>query len=196
MNQTIFRKVSVERLSSPENLDQVMRVVPVKNWIALACLFAVAAAVVAWAFLGELALQVQGAGMILQSAGSGAPGDVAAVLLAEDGRTVQPGMEASVMLASRDDAVVTGRVMAVLALDDGQTVAVGGESIPVTDLLDRTAAPGDMAALVRLDGGEAASAQKMLAAIDPEPAGAALGWPCRVEILVERFHPVKLILPD
>lgn len=195
MKQTIFRKVSVERLSSPENLDQVMRVVPVKNWIALVCLFAVAAAVVAWAFLGELAIQAQGTGMILQAGGSGVSGDVVAMFSAEDGQAVQAGMEASVVLAVQDNAVVTGHVAAVLAAD-GQTVAVGGESIPVSDLLDRAAAPGDVAALIRLDDGEAARAQKMLEAVGPEPAGTALGWPCSVEILVERFHPVKLILPD
>lgn len=193
MKQTIFRKVSVERLSSPENLDQVMRVVPVKNWIALACLFAVAAAVVAWAFLGELAIQAQGTGMVLQA--GGAPGDVVAVFSTEDGPAVQAGMEASVVLAAQDNAAVTGHVAAVLATD-GQTVVVNGGSIPVADILDQAAAPGDVAALIRLDDGEAARAQKVLAAVESEPAGSALGWPCRVEILVERFHPVKLILPD
>lgn len=195
MSQTIFRKVSVERLSSPENLDQVMRVVPARNWIALLCLFAVAAAIVAWAFMGELARQAQGSGFLLQAAGSGAPGDVVAVLSAEDGRTVQTGMQASVTLAARDNAVVTGRVVALLALDD-ETVAIGGESIPAKELPDRVAAPGDASALIHLDDGEAARAQTMLAAVAPEPVGAALGWPCQVEILVERFHPVKLILPD
>ncbi len=194
-SQTIFRKASVERLSSPENLDQVMRVVSAKNWIALVCLFAAAAAVVAWAFMGELARQAQGTGFLLQAGGAGAPGDVVAVLSAEDGRTVQAGMQASVTLASQDNAAVTGRVVAVLALE-GQTIDVGGESIPAAELPGRTAAIGDTAALIRLDDGEAARARTMLAAVDPGPVGAALGWPCQVEILVERFHPIKLILPD
>lgn len=193
MDSKIFRKISVERLSSPENLDQVMRVVPARNWMALVCLFAVAAAFAAWAFLGEIALTAEGSGVMLPSDGSGAPG-VAVVLSGEDGRAVQAGMEAFVVLDARKGDVMAGRVDAVLAADGA--LAEEGESIPASALLSRAVRPGDVAALIRFDAGEAAKAEELLQALGPEPAGASPGWPCQAQILVERFRPARLILPD
>ena len=183
MDDKIFRKVSVERLSSPENLDQVIRVVPARNWIALACLFAFAASVVAWAFLGEIARQVQGSGMLLLG-GSGAPQEAVAVFSAEDGGAIRVGMEAFVAISIQKNAALAGRVAAVLPAD--VEIAADGESIPVGILTSLAAKPGDVLALVRFDAEEAARVEKILTE----------GESCRVDVTVERFHPVRLVLPD
>ena len=50
----IFRKVSLERLSSPEQLDQMVQVTDPKGWIALAGLGALLLAAIAWGIWGSI----------------------------------------------------------------------------------------------------------------------------------------------
>ncbi|MDB4949666.1 MAG: hypothetical protein JWM27_2315 [Gemmatimonadetes bacterium] len=69
MNQSVFRKVSLDRLSSPEQLDQVMQVTNPRGWIALAALGLLLATGVAWGFLGTLSEKVSGRGILVKSGG-------------------------------------------------------------------------------------------------------------------------------
>jgi HlyD family secretion protein len=48
----IFRKVSLERLSSPEQLDRTLTVTPTRSWIALLELLLLLGLAVAWGFEG------------------------------------------------------------------------------------------------------------------------------------------------
>jgi hypothetical protein len=192
MSDGIFRKSSVERLSSPENLSGVMRVVPAKNWAALVCLFAVAAAFFAWAFFGELLRQAKGPGVLLASADAGAPPCVIAVLSPEDGRSVCAGMAAGVVLDGQTGTYAFGQVTDSTVLN-GQTVELGGESVPASGLKDGTPGTGGIAVLIRLDADGALKASGLLAAAGAAGTGKLL--PCRVEVTVERFHPVKLLMP-
>jgi HlyD family secretion protein len=67
MDTSIFRKVSLERLSSPEQLDQLLRVTTPKNWLALVALFAVLSVIVVWGITGTIPTKVQGQGVIVRS---------------------------------------------------------------------------------------------------------------------------------
>jgi HlyD family secretion protein len=66
---TIFRKVSLERLSSPEQLDQIVQVTDPRGWIALAGLGALLLAAVAWGIWGSIPTEVQGDGILLRQGG-------------------------------------------------------------------------------------------------------------------------------
>lgn len=65
----IFRKVSLDRLASPEQLDQVMTVTNPRGWIALATIGLILAAAIAWGFTGSLADKVGGRGILVRSGG-------------------------------------------------------------------------------------------------------------------------------
>ncbi|HET9210901.1 MAG TPA: NHLP bacteriocin system secretion protein [Thermoanaerobaculia bacterium] len=65
----IFRKVSLERLSSPEQLDQMVQVTDPKGWIALAGLGALLLAAVAWGIWGSVPTEAQGDGILLRQGG-------------------------------------------------------------------------------------------------------------------------------
>jgi HlyD family secretion protein len=67
MDSGIFRKVSLERLSSPEQLDQLLRVTTPKNWLALVALFAVLSVIVIWGNLGTIPTKAEGQGVIVRS---------------------------------------------------------------------------------------------------------------------------------
>jgi len=69
VNSRIFRKVSLERLSSPERLDEAYRVTLPKEWLALLGVFMLLAAVSVWSFRGSLATRVSARGVIIRRGG-------------------------------------------------------------------------------------------------------------------------------
>lgn len=69
MAKSVFRKKSLERLSSPEQIDRLLAVGNVKSWmITLGVLFCIAGCIL-WAFLGELPIYIKGDGMLIHGDG-------------------------------------------------------------------------------------------------------------------------------
>ena len=64
-----FRKVALERMSSPEQLDQLLRVTTPKSWLALLSLIALLTVAVAWGYWGELTTRVGGQGVLIRAGG-------------------------------------------------------------------------------------------------------------------------------
>ena len=69
MNSEIFRKVSLERLSSPEQLDQLLKVNSVRSWAALLAILVLLALTVVWALEGSIATTALGQGVIVRTGG-------------------------------------------------------------------------------------------------------------------------------
>jgi HlyD family secretion protein len=65
----IFRKVSLERLSSPEQLDQMVQVTDPRGWLALAGLGALLLTTIAWGIWGSIPTEAQGDGILLRQGG-------------------------------------------------------------------------------------------------------------------------------
>lgn len=108
----------MERLSSTENLDQVMRVVPAKSWIALVCLFVFVAALTCWACFARIARQAEGQGVLARDSA-----EVVALFDADVADKIRSGMEATFSLDS--GAVLAGSVESVLRADEtGGTVII------------------------------------------------------------------------
>jgi HlyD family secretion protein len=61
----IFRDESLERLSSPEALDQLMRVISPKSILPLAAIGVITASGVAWSVLGRIPITVEGQGILI-----------------------------------------------------------------------------------------------------------------------------------
>lgn len=68
-SKKIFRKTSLQRLSSPEQLDQLMQVTHPRGWIALAALGGILATAIIWSFAGSIPTKVQGQGILIKSGG-------------------------------------------------------------------------------------------------------------------------------
>ncbi|HET7584233.1 MAG TPA: NHLP bacteriocin system secretion protein [Gemmatimonadaceae bacterium] len=67
--QNLFRKASLDRLASPEQLDQLMQVTTPKGWVALLALAALLATAIVWGVVGSIPEQVSGQGVLLKSGG-------------------------------------------------------------------------------------------------------------------------------
>lgn len=63
--QSLFRKESLERLSSPERLDQLMQVVNLKSWLPLTALGSLVAVAVVWSVYGRIPITVEGQGVLI-----------------------------------------------------------------------------------------------------------------------------------
>jgi HlyD family secretion protein len=64
-----FRKVALERLSSPDKLDQLIQVVSNKAWLVLSLIIALAVAIIIWSIFGEIAVKISSEGVLLRSGG-------------------------------------------------------------------------------------------------------------------------------
>lgn len=64
-NRNVFRKESLERLSSPERLDQLMQVVRPQTWIPLAALGGLLTIGLGWSIFGRIPMTVAGQGVLI-----------------------------------------------------------------------------------------------------------------------------------
>lgn len=89
-NQRLFRKTALERLSSPEQLDQLVVISDPMGWLALTTLLVLLALIVAWGFLGRIPEQVDGKGILISQGGkvmaamSPSAGEISRLLVAQD----------------------------------------------------------------------------------------------------------------
>jgi HlyD family secretion protein len=65
----IFRKVALERLSSPEQLDQLLQVTDPKGWLALGALGTILLSALAWGIWGAIPTESTGEGILLRRGG-------------------------------------------------------------------------------------------------------------------------------
>lgn len=107
MASRVFRQTALDRLSSPEQLDQLVRVANPQGWAALGVLTGLLAVALLWGWFGSIPVEVAGDG-ILQSRnggpvhGSHADGEeLQAILFLPPGeaRKVSAGMEARILPA-------------------------------------------------------------------------------------------------
>ena len=69
MQQQLFRKVALERLSSPEQLDQLMQVTTPRGWVSLLAIGALLVCAIVWGFVGYIPTKVSGQGMLMRTGG-------------------------------------------------------------------------------------------------------------------------------
>jgi hypothetical protein len=142
MEKPIFRQTALERLSSPEQLDQLVRVTQPLGWLALLALSLVMLAAIVWGILGRIPVQVEGQGILLSSGGihdivSPASGQVTD-LFGQTGDVVQAGLIVA-SIAQEGQAFVpvtspyTGRILE-LKVDKGSVVEKGTPLLSIESL--------------------------------------------------------------
>lgn len=134
---SVFRKTALERLSSPDRLDSMLKVTTPMSWIGIAAAAVLAISVVFWAFTGSLPTTVSTVGFLVDSYNtntiySNAAGMVSQVM-------VEPGMP-----IERDDPILeisstTGKQVTVYSDQRGIVsrllTGVGTEVTPSSELL-------------------------------------------------------------
>lgn len=137
MQRSIFRKVALERLSSPEQLDQLLRVTDRRGWLALSGAAMLLVMAVLWGVLGSVSSKISGDGLLMRRGGlrtvvSRASGEVMDLHVRvgdviDQGQVVATLFQAEAEPASRQRYVAspnTGRVLEVMT-DVGDFVREG-----------------------------------------------------------------------
>ncbi len=103
--QEIFRSVALERLSSPEQLDQLMQVTTPRGWLMLVGVGALLATALVWGVLGSVPERINGKGILARSGG------VLEVEASGDGRVTDVSVRVG-------DVVSEGQVVARIQRQD------------------------------------------------------------------------------
>lgn len=61
----LYRPKALAKISSPDELDQVLKIVPTSSWLALWTMLAVIITVVSWGYLGSIPIITRGPGVLL-----------------------------------------------------------------------------------------------------------------------------------
>lgn len=69
MNRKIFRDKALERLSSPDNINELVSVTSRRSWLALLALSGITFALIIWSIFGKLSKTVAGQGILIQAGG-------------------------------------------------------------------------------------------------------------------------------
>ncbi|MCC5872061.1 MAG: NHLP bacteriocin system secretion protein [Gammaproteobacteria bacterium] len=113
MQQKLFRKAALERLSTPDQLDDAMQITTPMGWLALLALFMVVTGGVVWSVVGSAQIKVPGQGILIHPGGvldvvSPVSGPLAALLVRPGsrvtegtvvGRVSQPDLEQQILEA-------------------------------------------------------------------------------------------------
>lgn len=105
--KSIFRQKSLDRLSSPEKLDQLMRVVGPKGWWWINTLGILVGVILIWSFFGRIPITVTSQGVLVF------PRQVAQLQSPTSGRLIEVKIQ-------RGDFVKKGQVIARIAQPDLQ----------------------------------------------------------------------------
>jgi HlyD family secretion protein len=70
VQKSLFRKTALERLSTPDQLDQLVTISGPRVWMATLCICALLLAVIIWGFKGVIPSYVAGDGLIMQRGGA------------------------------------------------------------------------------------------------------------------------------
>ncbi len=111
MQNRLFRRIALERLSSPEQLDQLMPVTSLRAWLALLGFFILLGAVIIWSFVGIIPTTTDGEGILIR-------GGIDKVVAGTEGRLIDVYVEVG-------DVIESGQVIArILNEDDEQSQPV------------------------------------------------------------------------
>src|SRR5690606_7235947 len=107
----VFRKAAIDRLTSPDELAEVLQFTRPFDWLMLCAIALMLAAGLAWGALGRVQVTEQGAGLVAASEGGGRATALLLVRAAAVDR-IRPGQRARLKLLSRPhDRVLPGTVI-------------------------------------------------------------------------------------
>lgn len=102
MNETIFRKKSLERIASPDKLDDYLKVSSPSIWLILLALVLAVIAAGAWCFFGKMPTTMAGVGI---QSGT----ETLCFIPAEEGFSAQKGMQVQ-FTSGETDKPVLGKI--------------------------------------------------------------------------------------
>ncbi len=108
IRRPVYRKAALEKRASPDPLDQLVSLTPLRAWIGLAALACLLIAAALWGFFGRLTVTVEQPGILSLTSQP----EAVAYLSPSQAAAVRVGMSARVQPYDQDDSLA-GTVIAV-----------------------------------------------------------------------------------
>jgi hypothetical protein len=108
MHKSLFREEAMDKLTSPDELDRLIRVTGPRSWLALLALCAIVVAAAIWGFFGSIPIEVNSNNGLLIK-----PDSIREVRAPASGVVSERGV-------SPGDVVEEGQVIARMQSDDGE----------------------------------------------------------------------------
>ncbi|MBD3884888.1 hypothetical protein IFO70_24440 [Phormidium tenue FACHB-886] len=90
-DSSLFRPEALEQIASPEQLDQLMQVVNLKDWLPLASIGFLVALSLIWSVVGRIPVFVEAKGLLVQNATPPNPLISVSYFPIAEGKQIQPG---------------------------------------------------------------------------------------------------------
>lgn len=164
MEKTIFRKKSLERIASPDQLDDYLKVSGSSVWVLVAALLMILTAAGVWCFWGRIPTTVSGIGLHTET-------ETVCFVKAADSQVIEPGM--AVRLAPvNTERILTGKVVGVgkplPAAAAGKKVDAGWLAMPANWVCPVT--------------------------VQPQGGALRTGTACEVSVILDERRPIELLL--
>ena len=117
----VFRQRALDQLSSPDRLNEMMRLTRPISWLALAGIAMLLVSAMAWGIFGRLAVSVDGSGILLSGSGvlqvAASEGGVVEEVLVGVGDRLEPGQVLARLANARLESEVTSLASEVAATE-------------------------------------------------------------------------------
>ena len=135
MQQSIFRKVSLDRLSSPEQLDTLLRITRPHAWLALVALAVLLGVGLFWSVTARLPIEMSAPALLVQSDVTDQPDALEARLFlpVADSRSLAVGMPVTLVIDGYAVETLNGSISAISQFP--VNLAEIGRNIPDPSLL-------------------------------------------------------------
>jgi hypothetical protein len=195
MKREIFRSAALNRMSSPEQLDQMLEVTTPKYWIALIAVGLLLLCGLAWGFYGRMTTKAMGHGMVVQAPDGNL--QVVGYVPATVAKTVQAGEPAEIVLTAlrvEDYGFLRGRVVSISeypATDEELMATLRNET------LAHALAAGEPVHEVRVEMEKDPNTPSGFQWSTPRGAAFRItpGSLCRVNIITREERPLRLLVP-
>ena len=177
--KSVYRKVSLERLSSPEQLDMLVQVTDVRGWLALSAIGILLVMVIGWGIWGRIPSQINMPAIVLNNEGVEAATAQQAKLYVpyETSSTLAEGMTVTITPRNDTGAPVEGKISSIGQLPvSPATIANELGSEALTAVLVTSATPVEV--IVTLED----------TAVSPQTLADAT-------ILISEDRPIDLVIP-
>jgi hypothetical protein len=187
---SIFRQESLERLSSPEQLDQLMQIVSPKSWLPLITLGSLIFMALLWSVLGRIPVTATGRGLLVQPSQQSEELMSLSYFKPGEGARIQPGMEIIVVPASFGSEQVEGIRAEVTEVADPAVMTLD----MARQMFTTNAVPleeGSIEVIARLQQGESGYNWMMT----ESQMQLSPGLPTTNRIILEQKAPITFIFP-
>ena len=183
LQKKLYRDISLERLSSPDRLDELMQITTPRGWLILIVLGFIVIGVVVWSIIGELSTTVQSAGVLyLVEPSSDASSEYLAIfdIPLTDAQVIKPGMPVEITLTTvsvQEYGFLLGTVMSI----DTNTTDEPNASITAT-------------VTVMLETADTSTRLKWTLGNGPD-ISLFNGTPLQGKFIIDTEHPIERIFP-